>query len=304
MKKIFFLMMLLGLAGCGENNDSMSPSTQNVSVQKTALTRSANLNNTNQVCSYNFDATQEDFDQFYDKYPMLLKDRMFPTVNGQNFEFVINQALANKELSQYIGASKGYFKMAQGMADNNKDYIKGDASVPLTGIISFEAKVKVNLKKVSDILLGAGFEIYGHTIKNEKLAMAISYANSQLLSENISGPRGIVFSYVYMEMDKTDENNIIYDLLDLNDTSAEYQHVGFYINQDSKKIGVIINGRDKGYLAKIPSEIDKLLFIAKGFSQVTADFLGDTQSVELITDRNALEFKYPEGTTDICGNLI
>ncbi|MDW8490487.1 DUF4882 family protein, partial [Acinetobacter sp. OYA S30] len=25
---------------------------------------------------------------------------------------------------------------------------------------------------------------------------------------------------------------------------------------------------------------------------------------ELITDRNALQFNYPQGTTDICGNAI
>ncbi len=32
--------------------------------------------------------------------------------------------------------------------------------------------------------------------------------------------------------------------------------------------------------------------------------LGRELSSELITDRNALQFSYPQGTTDMCGNAL
>ncbi|EXG11444.1 hypothetical protein J697_2038 [Acinetobacter baumannii 14216] len=37
---------------------------------------------------------------------------------------------------------------------------------------------------------------------------------------------------------------------------------------------------------------------------LSTNLFGQEWSNELITDRNALQFNYPQGTTDMCGNAI
>ncbi|WP_421833277.1 DUF4882 family protein [Acinetobacter baumannii] len=81
--------------------------------------------------------------------------------------------------------------------------------------------------------------------------------------------------------------------------------VGLYFNQVSKQVGYIINGTNYGYLNLIAENALKNI----GFNGVgiqspnpNSKFLGKTVSVQLITNKANMQFTYPTGTTDICGN--
>ncbi|MFC1398030.1 DUF4882 family protein [Acinetobacter lactucae] len=81
--------------------------------------------------------------------------------------------------------------------------------------------------------------------------------------------------------------------------------VGLYFNQVSKQMGYIINGTNYGYLNLITENALKNI----GFNGVgiqspnpNSKFLDKTVSVQLITNKANMQFTYPTGTTDICGN--
>lgn len=81
--------------------------------------------------------------------------------------------------------------------------------------------------------------------------------------------------------------------------------VGLYFNQISKQIGYIINGTNYGYLNLITENALKNIgFNGVGIQSPNPNFkfLGKTVSVQLITNKANMQFTYPTGTTDICGN--
>ncbi|WP_277922604.1 DUF4882 family protein [Acinetobacter baumannii] len=78
-----------------------------------------------------------------------------------------------------------------------------------------------------------------------------------------------------------------------------------YINQDTNQVGFISNGVDEGYQFKLPGALQKIAFTVEGIAYIeSTNLFGYEFSNELITDRNALKFNYPQGTTDMCGNAI
>lgn len=95
--------------------------------------------------------------------------------------------------------------------------------------------------------------------------------------------------------------------LPLTSTTDGYQKIGIYVNQDTKQVGVIYNGVNKGYVSTNPSKINSLAFtngMAYYGTDSTSPNIGKVHSVELITDKNQFQFTYPTGTKDICGNVI
>ncbi|WP_372556592.1 DUF4882 family protein, partial [Acinetobacter pittii] len=103
-----------------------------------------------------------------------------------------------------------------------------------------------------------------------------------------------------------------YELIDsyfknkkMTDNTNEYQRLGIYINQDTNQVGFISNGVDEGYQFKLPGALHKIAFSMNGnINILSTNLFGQELSNELITDRNALQFNYPQGTTDMCGNTI
>ncbi|EPZ0889646.1 DUF4882 family protein, partial [Acinetobacter baumannii] len=103
-----------------------------------------------------------------------------------------------------------------------------------------------------------------------------------------------------------------YELIDsyfknkqMTDNTNEYQRLGVYINQDTNQVGFISNGVDEGYQSTLPAPLENIRFFVSSDISIDAEQLfGQELSNELITDRNALQFNYPQGTTDICGNAI
>ncbi|MGE8609762.1 MAG: DUF4882 family protein, partial [Acinetobacter baumannii] len=62
---------------------------------------------------------------------------------------------------------------------------------------------------------------------------------------------------------------------------------------------------DERYQFKLPGTLQKVAFSMNGnLNILSTNLFGQELYNELITDRNALQFSYPQGTTDMCGNAI
>ncbi len=85
------------------------------------------------------------------------------------------------------------------------------------------------------------------------------------------------------------------------------QRIGFYFDQDAKKIGIIVNGVNKGYLANYSEGFNHFAFAAlggqAGMNSSSAN-INKEVSAELVVDHSKLQFNYPSGTKDICGNAL
>lgn len=83
--------------------------------------------------------------------------------------------------------------------------------------------------------------------------------------------------------------------------------LGVYINKQTKQIGLIVNGQNQGYLWNINGSYQNLEFALiseyKNFLSDSSN-LGKEISIEVISDHSSLQYAYPTGTTDICGNTI
>lgn len=98
------------------------------------------------------------------------------------------------------------------------------------------------------------------------------------------------------------KNTSFFDL-----SSQTFDRVGFYINTPSKKIGLMINGVNKGYLWKIDSNDQNLNFsVANTYSDFKADStqLNQHATIQLITDHSLMTQTYPVNTHDICGHTL
>lgn len=90
MKKLSLVALSLALLGCGENQNA---SQQNAnSAQPTAAPSSSfSLRSFSQpqTCQYNFDATQEDYDNLWNNQNSDYLIGLFPAINGQKFSLTV-----------------------------------------------------------------------------------------------------------------------------------------------------------------------------------------------------------------------
>lgn len=89
--------------------------------------------------------------------------------------------------------------------------------------------------------------------------------------------------------------------------SSGGNRIGIYINRQSKQVGYILNGVNKGYKWTFTDPINNISFVLiNGFSGFinSSSNLGKEVTMELITDHSLLQYTYPTGATDICGNSL
>lgn len=89
--------------------------------------------------------------------------------------------------------------------------------------------------------------------------------------------------------------------------NGEENRIGIYVNKQTKQIGYILNGVNKGYKWSFSTPFNDIGFILmNGFTGFASNSpkIGSEVTMELITDHSKLQYQYPSGTTDICGNTI
>ncbi|NNP75565.1 DUF4882 domain-containing protein [Acinetobacter sp. Ac_3412] len=246
------------------------------------LISAVSISSTFAACTYNFDATQAQITTAFAGF------QKFPAISGQKTSFTV---AATAENSQQM------FIAANGNAISGQN---NGSNVPQSGIFAYEYKVKV-----PTILL----------TNNEQIFMYPNYADAYYSN----GKGQIVALYANHLQGSTTPNKVMFAVgstvdgatgmieLPVTSTSDGYQNIGIYVNQDTKQVGVIFNGVNKGYVSTNPNKIISLAFtngMAYYGIDSTSPNIGNVYSIELITDSTKLTQTYPTGTKDICGNTI
>lgn len=269
---------------------------------QTLLAQTTSLNSSAPVCKYNFDATQADFDLWSNENPGYVPLSIFPLITGQKFSLKVEP----RPESEY-----GYIDyVARSKASLNSSNDIGDLTLPHTGIIAFEMEFKIP----TITLVNSGFEnnaymssIYFTGVTNNGYTVRSSYGFDMGSYDPDFGenPPMLIYSVNYRLSDNSGPDHSYYKSQNMTNNTQEYQRLGIYINQNTRQVGFIVNGVDQGYKSTLPAPLENISFnVVSGLSIYSNQLFGQELSNELITDRNALQFSYPQGTTDMCGNAI
>lgn len=318
MKKIGIFAFSLALLGCGENQNS-SQTTQPSQLQMVNR-------NEHQTCQYNFDATQEDYDKLWNNENPDYLIGSFRNIEGQKFTlkvappyfsnndpdygtFYYLRSLATNKTMFYSAKDSMYFPYLQDAL--------GDFNLPTTGILAIEMQLDIPNSPLnggyygepgSSYTTGIGFN---SLTENEYIIRSgynfIAGGADPEFGEN---PPSLTYNFDSERNDGTDYKSIVSFHSKMDEYREKQHRLGVYINQDTKQVGFIVNGVDQGYQGVLPAPLKNIGFDIR--SSVVSDKEGTFSdklaglefSSELITDRKALQFDYPKGTTDICGNAI
>lgn len=266
------------------------------------LLAQTNSLNSAPVCQYNFDATQQDYDVWSNENPGYVPLSIFPSITGQKFSLKVEP----RPESEY-----GYIDyVARSKASLNSSNDIGDLTIPHTGIIAFEMEFKIP----TITLVNSGFEnnaymssIYFTGVTNNGYSVRSSYGFEMGTYDPDFGenPPRLSYSVAYRVSDNSGPDHSYYKSQNMTNNTQEYQRLGIYINQNTRQVGFIFNGVDQGYQSSLPAPLENISFsVASSISVYSNQLFGQELFNELITDRNALQFNYPQGTTDMCGNAI
>ncbi|WP_375038417.1 DUF4882 family protein [Acinetobacter sp. RW6] len=282
---------------------NFSSTTKNEKIAPHMLLAQTNSLNSAPVCQYNFDATQEDYDLWNNEHTDYLPMKIFPLINGQKFGFKVEPRPESEYGDlDYVATSK---------AGLNSTNDIGDITIPHTGIIAFEMEHKIPVSALGNSSIGnstyysssiafSGITNNGYTVRSNYWFDMGSYDPD--FGEN---PARLSYSVAYRLSDNSGPDNPYYKGQNMTNNANGYQRLGIYINQNTKQVGFILNGVDQGYQSTLPAPLENIRFSASsGISIYSNQLFGQELSNELITDRNALQFSYPQGTTDMCGNAI
>ncbi|WP_216070171.1 DUF4882 family protein [Acinetobacter oleivorans] len=282
---------------------SSSSSVKNEKLaSQTLLAQTNPLNSSAPVCKYNFDATQEDFDLWNNEHPEYFSMNIFPLISGQKFSFKV------KPIPESEYGNLDYIARSKASLNSTNDI--GDLTIPHTGIIAFEMELKVptialgnssfgNSSYISNIGF-IGVTNNGYTVRSNYGFDMGTYDPD--FGEN---PPRLSYSIAYRLSDNSGPDNPYFKSQNMTNNTKEYQRLGIYINQNTRQVGFIFNGVDQGYQSILPAQLENISFsVLSGISIYSEQSFTQELSNELITDRNALQFSYPQGTTDMCGNAI
>ncbi|MDS7944773.1 DUF4882 family protein [Acinetobacter sp. V110_1] len=280
----------------------VTANTNNEKLATQMLLAQTNSLNSAPVCQYNFDATQEDYDLWNSEHSDELPMKKFPLIEGQKFGFKINPiAEDNYDYLAYIAKSKAKLTSKSEM---------GDFLLPQTGIIALEMELKVPTIAPGSSSFGNSSYIShitftGTTNNNYTISSFYNFNIGTYDPDFGENPASLNYYLTSRVSDNNGPTNMYYKNKNMVNNSNEYQRLGIYINQDTKKVGFIFNGVDEGYQFTLPSTLQNAGFtLYESVGIFSTNFFGQELTAELITDRNALQFNYPQGTTDICGNAI
>lgn len=286
----------------GESNQkvvskSSSSTTKNEKLApQTLLAQTTSLNSSAPVCKYNFDATQTDFDLWSNENPGYVPLSIFPLITGQKFGFKVEPVTED---------NYGYLDYnAKSKAKINSPSYEGDFLLPNKGIVAFEMELKVPTLSSSSSSYSADISFNGVTNNNYTIRSNYHFDIGVHDFEFGENPPRLYHS-VSSEMGDYEFFDNYFKDKKMTDNTNEYQRLGVYINQDTNQVGFISNGVDEGYQFKLPGALQKIAFTVEGIAYIeSTNLFGYEFSNELITDRNALQFNYPQGATDMCGNAI
>ncbi len=283
-------------------NSSSTTKNEKLALQM-LLAQTTSLNSSAPVCKYNFDATQEDYDLWNSEHSDYWSMKIFPIISGQKFSLKIEPMPENEyDTVEYVGRSK---------ASLNSTNDIGDLLIPHTGIIAFEMELKIPNLALGNSSLGnsayyaSSIGFNGVTNNGYTVRSNFGFDMGTYDPDFGENPARLSYSVAYRLSDETGPDSRYSKGQNMTNNSNGYQRLGIYINQNTKQVGFIINGVDQGYKSTLPAPLENIRFsVSNSIGIYSNQLFGQELSNELITDRNALQFSYPQGTTDMCGNAL
>ncbi|MCH2001048.1 DUF4882 family protein [Acinetobacter seifertii] len=283
---------------------NISSTTKNEKLAPQILLAQTNsLNSSAAVCKYNFDATQEDYDLWNSEHSDYWSMKIFPIISGQKFSLKVEAMPENEyDTVEYVARSK---------ASLNSTNDIGDLLIPHTGIIAFEMELKIPNLALGNSSLGnsayyaSSIGFNGVTNNGYTVRSNFGFDMGTYDPDFGENPARLSYSVAYRLSDETGPDSRYSKGQNMTNNSNGYQRLGIYINQNTKQVGFIINGVDQGYKSTLPAPLENIRFsVSNSIGIYSNQLFGQELSNELITDRNALQFSYPQGTTDMCGNAL
>ncbi|ERS01335.1 hypothetical protein Q674_12900 [Acinetobacter sp. COS3] len=246
--------------------------------------------------------------------------RSFPSIDGQKFNFTVtppyfsnnDPEYGSVNYLQYLASSKSRLYAAKDFFDfPSLQNSLGDFILPITGILVFEMQLDIPDSPLNGGYYGDPASSYitdinfsGVTSSGNMVNALYSYGAGTADPDFGETPPYVLYTVNYQN-NNGEHNSVAYYYNQMDGYQNKVHRLGIYINQATKQVGYIFNGVDQGYQSSLPAALQKLSFtISSGVAIYSNHLSGQELSSELITDRGSLQFNYPQGTTDICGNTI
>ena len=237
------------------------------------------------ACPYTLDATQAQISSIWSN------GIKFPTISGQTVSFNATASTASYEYE----ALNSTFAQSMISAAPSGDAVTGNKVLPssTTGTYAVEFKFDgLNSLVTGSQMMSMMSSITG-TKNNERVfyGWTVVDKNQNTITAMLIDTKGVKYYSKVVTINGT--------------TNTE--KVGWYINQNTKQVGVVINGVNQGYLAAItetPAEVGVVMMAGYQGLTSTSPYVGQTLSGTLITDGSQMTQTYLTGTKDICGNTL
>lgn len=247
------------------------------------------------TCTYNFDATALEIQQMN---PGATPPAKKFTIQSQNTGSFL---LENKSYQYYANSAV----LAQSLKNlnSNSGLVTGDKTLPANGKLAFEFKINdfADIPPGSYTGTSSGVHLTGLNFYGTKNGAVKFMGTLWVLNSDDAKTKTVAFSLTDMAGGQFgQEYNIPFN------TPNGYR-VGIYLDQDSKQIGINLNGQDKGYINNTPlssaSEIGvQLVGLSGGYPLSLSGAFYPSSS--LIFDSAQITQNYAAGTKDICGNAL
>lgn len=241
-------------------------------------------------CNYNFDATQAQLTmaELGDKFPSLTNQQGSFNIQGNNPTGTTTYAAASSAFISSGGLS--------------------DKSLPSSGIVAFELNTKlINTDMVNQEKVTVTHSVIATDSAGRNFVIQAGYGNNTAVANYEKYLIVWVFDFRKNPNSNNLDDIIVYRTVEPIDTSKAVQNLGFYLNQSTNQLGVIINGTNKGYVASLTEKASGLAILMKGeqsFIATNSNEIGKTVSAALVTDGASLSQAYPSGSKDICGTTL
>lgn len=260
--------------------------------------------NTYAACTYNFDATQAQVDAKNAAGGRQIKLMSPISITEQKGTATITY-VGSTPVDQVVTSSK-----LISITSSQTPLV--DKAIVGTNIVATE--FVFDASNLKNVVLGdsyetqqMAFQILGASNLKNEISIDLGYA---LINKDSTRADGSYVTLIGITRTRDSSGSVVVKdiaqkLIPITLPSDGKVRVGLYFNQVSKQVGYIINGTNYGYLNLIAENALKNI----GFNGVgiqspnpNSKFLGKTVSVQLITNKANMQFTYPTGTTDMCGN--
>jgi hypothetical protein len=236
------------------------------------------------ACTYDLDATQAQISTF----PSFPTSTKFPNITSQEVSHLIRNNDNDPFNISAFAATSATFTQTKPL---------GDKIIGTNGIYATEYKID---NFYTPLINNDNYIYHGLAINLSNASSAVKIGQVILVNDN----SGLNLVFFMQNPDGSNSVDLKYPIS--NSVSMPFRF-GIYVNQDSKKIGLNVNGVDKGYLVSFTGNINKIGFVpssAQARIGTGSNIVGSLIKGELIIDKAKYGLTYALGTKDICGNTI